>query len=155
MELMDVFRKNYLVGGLPDEVIEEIAGLAEFGTMLAREELIKKGDKSSDLFVILDGSVQVYTSSGDKLAEAGPGSVLGEVALVDDQPRSAHAVCMGLVKYACLPAGALHKYMSDNRDVGFIMMANLARVLTMRLRKASIVMEDLYGKAQDPWKFAL
>lgn len=154
MELMDVFRKNYLVHGLPDEVIDEIAKLATFHTALVGEAIIQKGEKSSDLLVILDGHVNVMTVKGEKLAEVGAPSVLGEVALVDDQPRSADVVCIGLVKYAKLPAQDLRRFMANNREFGFLMLANLARVLSMRLRVASATVEMLSDK-QDPWRFAI
>lgn len=153
MELMDVFRKNYLVYGLPDEVIDQIAALAEFKTALAGEPLIQKGEKSSDLYVILDGHLNVMTPKGEKLAEVGAPSVLGEVSLVDDQPRSADVVCIGLVKYARLPAPDLRKFIGQNKEHGFTMLANLARVLSMRLRVASSTVEMLSDKL-DPWRFS-
>lgn len=155
MQHADVFKKNYLVFGLPDETIEEIAALAVCDGGLAGEVLARKGDKSSDLFVILDGTVNILTEGGDKLAEVGPASVLGEVALVDAGPRSATAVCRGLVKYAKLPAKELRAYMAQNKEAGFVMLANLARVLSMRLRAASVSIEDLKAKAEDPWKGAM
>ena len=150
----DVFKKNYLVAGLSDEEIDKIAELAEFGCLLADECLIKKDDKSSDLFVILEGVVCVYTDKGDKLGDCGPGSVIGEVALVDAGPRSATALCMGQVKFARLPAKELRAYMSQNREVGFTMLANLSRVLSMRLRQSATVMEDLRAKTFDHWEHA-
>ena len=150
----DVFKKNYLVAGLSDEEIDQIAELAEFGCLLADECLIKKGDTSSDLFVILEGVVCVYTDKGDKLGDCGPGSVIGEVALVDAGPRSATARCMGQVKFARLPAKELRAFMSQNRDVGFTMLANLSRVLSMRLRQSATVMEDLRAKTYDHWEHA-
>ena len=55
MQHADVFKKNYLVHGLPDATIEEIAALAVCDGGLAGEALVSRGDKSSDLFVILDG----------------------------------------------------------------------------------------------------
>ena len=150
------FRKNYLVCGLPDTVIDQVAELAEFGACAANEAMVARGATGSDLYVILDGRVNVLSPQGDKLADAGPGSLVGEVALVDDQPRSADVVALGLTKYARLPAGELRKYMAQNREVGFVMLANLARVLSMRLRNASVVLEDLKEKAsQDPWKYAM
>src|SRR5690349_3707567 len=100
----DVFKKNYLVHGLPDATIEEIAKLAVYDGGLANDVLVERGDKGGDLFVILDGTVNILTDKGDKLTEVGPASVLGEVALVDAGPRSATAVCKGMVKYAKLPA---------------------------------------------------
>jgi CRP/FNR family cyclic AMP-dependent transcriptional regulator len=155
MQHADVFKKNYLVHGLPDSAIEEIAALAECNGGLAGEVIVNKGEKSSDLFVILDGTVNILSDKGDKLAEVGPGAVLGEIALVDAGPRSADAVCKGLVHYAKLPAKELRAYMAKNKDAGFVMLANLARVLSMRLRNTSVAVEDLRAKTEDPWKGSL
>lgn len=155
MEHRDVFRKNYLVYGLKDEVIDQIEALATEETFLAQEFLVRYGQKSSDLYVILDGKVLVCTSSGDELAQIGPGSVIGEVSLVDDQPRSADAVCMGRVKAAKLPAKELRGFMARNPEAGFLMLANLSRVLSNRLRKTSAVVEDLAAHPKDPWNHAL
>jgi hypothetical protein len=44
--------------------------------------------------------------------------------------------------------------MARNREVGFLMLANLARVLSMRLRNLDQVVEGLFGKARDPWDLA-
>ena len=151
----DVFKKNYLVTGLDDRAIAEIAELGEVGTKMPGECLIEKGDASNDLFVILDGIVNVYTKQGDKLGDCGPGSVLGEVALVDAGPRSANAGCVGVVTYVRLPAAELRKYMSANKEAGFTMLCNLARVLSMRLRNSAEVMEDLRAQTVDPWEKAL
>lgn len=152
MEHAEVFKKNYLVSGLPDSTIDEIAALAEYGCMLAGEVLMDKGEKSSDLFVVLDGSVNIYTEKGDKLAECGPASVLGEVSLVDAGPRSAVAVCKGKVAFARFPAKELRAYMAKNKEAGFVMLANLSRVLTMRLRATNSNLEALRDKASDPWE---
>ena len=148
---LDVFRQNYLVFGLPPEKSDEIAALASFETKLPREDICVKGQTGCDLFVILDGRVDITSQHGEKLAEIGPGAVIGEVALVDDQPRSANAVCVTAVHYARLPAKDLRSYMVKNKDVGFHMLANLARVLSTRLRATDAVVDQLAGKARDPW----
>lgn len=155
MEHMDVFASNFLVVGLPANVIEQIAGLAKYEAFAAGETMIRKGDRSADLFVILDGTVEVYSDHDDRLASVGKGSVIGEVALVDAQPRSADVVSKGLTKVARLPATELRRFMANNKDAGFVMLANLTRVLAMRLRNSQIVLEDLKEKAkEDPWKYA-
>ncbi len=43
--------------------------------------------------------------------------------------------------------------MFQHKDVGFIMLSNLSRVLSMRLREASEKVEDLQGKLADPWQY--
>ncbi|MCW5935934.1 MAG: cyclic nucleotide-binding domain-containing protein [Fimbriimonadaceae bacterium] len=150
----DVFRQNYLVYGLPDDKIDELIELASFETKLANEDICRRGEKGCDLFVVLDGTVTITSLNGEKLAEIGPGSVIGEVALVDDQPRSANAVCKSAVHYARLPARELRNYMVTHKDVGFHMLANLSRVLSARLRQTDAVVDELAGKQRDPWDFA-
>jgi len=150
--LMDVFKKNYLVHGLPQAAVDAIAELATYHVATAGEHLVRIGDKGSDLFIILEGHVNIYSADGDKLSTAEPPSILGEIALVDDQERSADAVCVGLVKYARIPGKELRQYMWQNKETGFVMLANLCRVLSMRLRKTNVVVIDLMGKSQDLWK---
>lgn len=155
VEHFDIFKNNYLVAGLPDQAVGEIADLAEYRVFTARDIILERGGRGPDLYVILDGKVQILNPNGEKLSEVGPGSVIGEVALVDDGPRSADAVCVTAVKAARLPGSVLRKYMFEHKDAGFLMLANLCRVLSMRLRAANIQMDDLAGKALDPWRLAL
>lgn len=156
MERLDVFRSNFLVVGLPDSVIQDILALGSQQAFAARDRMIKKGESSADLYVILEGTVDVVSDQDDRLATVGPGGVIGEIALVDAQPRSADVVCRGLTNVVKLPANDLRRFMATNKDAGFVMMANLTRVLSMRLRNAQVVLEELKEKAQeDPWKYAL
>jgi CRP/FNR family cyclic AMP-dependent transcriptional regulator len=156
MEFLDVFKKNYLVAGLQDGAIEEIAALAEYKVHLPREDILRMGDPGSDLIVVLDGRVNVVSEKGEKLAEVGPGSVLGEVALLDNRPRSANAVALGRVQAAYIPASKLRKYLGGKREVGFVVLTNLCQVLCHRLRETDQRVDVLSEKAstKDPWKLA-
>lgn len=154
VDTAEAFKRNYLVCGLPEEAISEVWAMARCENHLARETLIRINEKSGDLFVILDGQVKVMTADGDVLAEPGPGSVLGEMSLVDDRPRSAEVVCVGLTKVARIPAKELRAYMNAKRDVGFIILANLARVLSGRLRLADAKI-DMLCDGDDAWKNSL
>ena len=153
LDMAEAFKGNYLVCGLPEEAIAEVWDMARIETHLARETFIRINEKSGDLYIILDGKVQVMTADGDVLAQPGPGSVLGEMSLIDDRPRSAEVVCLGLTKVARIPAPMLRSYMNSKRDVGFVILANLARVLSGRLRLADAKIDQLCDG--DAWKDAL
>ena len=59
----------------------------------AGEVIFKEGDQADQLFVIKSG--QVAIRSGNRtLAELPANSIFGEMALIDDAPRSATAVAM-------------------------------------------------------------
>ena len=148
---LNTFKKNYLVVGLSDEQITKVAELAKLKIVGVGTEIVKLGAKDPDLYIIIDGTAMVYRKGGVLLGEREPGSVIGEIALVDDQPRSAYVVSKGPLTYAHIDGKELRRFMYLNKDIGFIMLSNLSRVLSMRLREASETIEDLQGKVSDPW----
>ena len=148
---LEQFKQNYLVVGLSDDDIAKVATLAKLHVVGVGTEFVRMGARDSDLYIILDGIAMVYRKEGALLGERGPGSVIGEIALVDDQPRSAYVVSKGNLTYAKIDGKELRKFMFHNREIGFIMLANLSRVLSARLRQASAAIEDLQGQIGDPW----
>ena len=152
---LETFKKNYLVVGLNDAQVAEIAALAKLRRLTAQETLIRAGDPGGDFFVILNGRLNVLTPDGDKLSEVGPGSVLGEISLVDAGPRTATVIAIGLVDVAVIPTPDLRRFLSQNRDLGFTVLANLSRVLAGRLRLANEKIDELYDKTTDSWDRAL
>ncbi len=101
------FKQNYLVVGLSDEDVARVAELAKVETVEGGKEFVKLGAKDPDLYIILDGIAMVYRKGGALLGERGPGSVIGEIALVDDQPRSAYVVAKAYLTYAHIDGRAL------------------------------------------------
>ena len=59
--------------------------------------IFSAGDPATDMFAVIEGEVDL--TFGDETVEtAGPGSIFGEVALVDQGPRSGSAVARTAVK---------------------------------------------------------
>jgi CRP-like cAMP-binding protein len=140
---LDQFAKNYLVCGLSHDQIIKVAALAEPMGLTAGHVLISEGEAGGELYIVLNGRLNVLTSDGDKLAEVGPGSVLGEIDLIDAGPRSATVVSVGLVQVAVIKAKDLRMLMNSDRDLGFVVLCNLGRVLTGRLRLANAKLDEL------------
>ena len=57
----------------------------------AGDYVFKEGDQGDAMYVVLDGEVNIMRGSA-LLETAGPGSIFGELALIDDAPRSASVV---------------------------------------------------------------
>src|SRR5439155_5065938 len=65
--------------------------------------LFREGEKGDKMYVLLEGEVDIFL--GDFVLEtAGPGSLLGEMALIDDSPRAANPVAKSLPPGANRPA---------------------------------------------------
>ena len=66
------------------------------------------------------------------------GEVFGELALVDKAPRSASTKVAGDSKTFLLEADSFEKLCADNYRIGFVVMRNLAKIVTSRLRETNI-----------------
>lgn len=65
------------------------------------EILFEEGDTADQAYLVVDGRVQVYRKSGNEevvLATLGRGDILGEMSLIDNQPRMASARVVGKAK---------------------------------------------------------
>jgi CRP-like cAMP-binding protein len=65
------------------------------------EILFEEGDQADQAYLVVDGKVQVYRKSGNEevvLATLGRGDILGEMSLIDNQPRMASARVVGNAK---------------------------------------------------------
>lgn len=73
---------------------EDLARVASLGDEVEAREgavLVDQGDAGTDCFVIVEGRARVYMS-GEYVTTSGPGTMVGEMALVDHRPRNATVV---------------------------------------------------------------
>jgi CRP-like cAMP-binding protein len=68
------------------------------GTML-----VTQGDQSSDVYLVLDGVLRVEVD-GERVAEYGPGAMLGERAHLDGGKRTSSLVAVTDCRVASVPA---------------------------------------------------
>lgn len=65
----------------------------------AGQEIFKEGDPGDAMYVVLNGTVSIV-HDGKLIEDVETGSIFGEMALIDDQPRSAGAVAKTDVQVA-------------------------------------------------------
>lgn len=77
--------------GFPPEDLRRVLDLSEQVEVPAGTVLVDQGDTGTDCFLILEGTASVYVR-GEYVATSGPGSMVGEMALIDHRPRTATVV---------------------------------------------------------------
>src|SRR5579864_1528954 len=90
----DILARAELFSSLDKKELQVLARSCQERKYTPGSVLIKQGDTGVGLYIIISGHVKITLASNpDKLEEElgvfGPGSVLGEMALLDDLPRSA------------------------------------------------------------------
>jgi diguanylate cyclase len=94
------------------------------------------GDPGDEAYVIRTGTVEIIIEKDGKqevIETLGQGDFLGEMALVDEQPRSASAVARGAVTCAVFSKEEIDRSL-ENSD---LLTYALVKLLTKRLRKAT------------------
>lgn len=138
MDIKKALTDNDLFKGLPDSAIDKIALLCKEVDFRAGETVISKGDNEHDLFVVADGRVSLELELPNnavpiELDQAMKNDVFGEMALVQEFRRSAYAVAMLDTVLLKIPSKDLIPLLNSDHDAGYIVMANLARILSNRL----------------------
>lgn len=149
-DLMETFKRTYLTNGLHEEQVAKIVDLAQVQIYLAQEVILKRGDPPQHLYVILAGRVDLLTGDQDKLAQLGPGNLIGEVAVLSNHPSDFDAVCEGITRVAHISIAQLRALMNEDRNLGFMVLANIGALLCNRLHSASAVMHHLHES--DAWE---
>jgi CRP-like cAMP-binding protein len=81
--------------------LEQVGQLAEEVDVPAGQVLTREGAPGSEFFVIVDGDVRIDVH-GETVRTLEAGDFLGEIALVDDGPRTATATAVGPTKLLVL-----------------------------------------------------
>ena len=147
MELPQALRDNYLFRGLADSHIDDILAMTDTREFDGGDTIVRQFGKDSDLMIVLKGLAQIKTFSGDTIAEVGPGSVLGEISLLDQEPRSATVVSSGPSTVAVIPAEKLRLMMRHDMGMRCVMLENLARLICQRLRTANVQLDGVMAGA--------
>lgn len=84
---------------LPAEEMQAIYPHLKVETFKKGTKLVKQGEKGGSMFIIEKGEIDIMDDKKKKkIATLGAGDVLGEIALVTGEPRTASAVAKGIVR---------------------------------------------------------
>ncbi|HEX8919058.1 MAG TPA: cyclic nucleotide-binding domain-containing protein [Chloroflexota bacterium] len=92
MERVLFLRTVDLFSGIAGEDLAPLATVAEEARFKAGDILIRQGEVGDGLYIIVDGEVEIRASSDSQIAVRRSGSVIGEMAVLSGQLRSATCI---------------------------------------------------------------
>jgi CRP/FNR family cyclic AMP-dependent transcriptional regulator len=152
---IDRLREIGLFGALSDEVLEHLSGMLRQEMFAPGALIFQEGDPGHDMFVVLDGEVEVLKKSRrgrqQRVAILGPSDMLGEMSIIDVQPRSATARSLAptrLLRLAAEDLDALYRH--DVKSYAIVVL-NVARDLSRRLRVTDGILADIAANVLDEY----
>jgi CRP/FNR family cyclic AMP-dependent transcriptional regulator len=94
--------------------------------------LVQEGEHAVNLFFVVSGRARVQTAEEGQRGELGPGDFFGELALLDDEPRSATVAAMNALSTLSIAAFNFRSLLKSNASITYKVLLALCQ----RLRTA-------------------
>jgi CRP-like cAMP-binding protein len=125
---LEMLRSVSLFSALGQRDLEQVAQLADEIDLPAGKVLMREGDRGAEMFVIVSGEAKIERD-GREIDRSGPGTVLGEMALLSETPRTATVTLTEPSRLLVLAHREFHSLLADVPAVRTCVMDELARRL--------------------------
>ncbi|EYF03561.1 cyclic nucleotide-binding domain-containing protein [Chondromyces apiculatus] len=154
-DLASRLRDIGLFGGLPDEVLRMLAGSLEVQDLEPGHVIFREGESGRDMFVLLDGEIEVLKRSKRNLearvAVLGPNDWFGEMSILDVMPRSATVQAISPSRVLRISAHDLDTLYRRDLKAYSLLVLNIAREMSRRLRVADGLLADFVANMLDEY----
>lgn len=140
-----------LFSGLSEQELGQISQQAVTRTYPKNALIINEGDPAELLYVIKKGKVKVLLSdeAGKEVIinYQGPGEYFGELALIDEEQRSASVMTMEPSTFSVISKQSFRQVLANNPSIALSLIRDLTRrvrVLTDNVK--SLALLDVYGR---------
>lgn len=130
-----------LFSGLKQPALELIARIAQEEHHKKGTKIFRHGDPGEKLYLILNGRVRISREvpgmGEEALAILGPGQMFGEMALLDESPRSADANVHENCELLAVPRDGFDELLFVNKELAYEVLWSIVQMLVARLRETN------------------
>lgn len=117
------------------------------------EIIFMEGEPGAGMYIIESGQVRIClgqnTDEANEVVRLGPGDFFGDLALIDDSPRSASAVALSPSRLIGFFRSDLISIISRMPEMGVKIQKNLLEILALRLRKTDKNLHETQNELED------
>ncbi len=139
--MIELLKKINLFENLSEHELEKILKICVKQTFAKGAVIFKEGEPGDRCYIITTGAVRIskfIPNIGEEaLAVLKPGDYFGEMALIDNFPRSAHAIANDDVDVFAVNKTELDRLLISDRDLGYKLFWTFTRTLSKRLRETN------------------
>ena len=138
---LDTLKKIPLFRYLTYQELVKVLNITYLETYEAGAQIIKEGDSGEELYIVLAGRVVVSRGS-QEIVELHPGVHFGEMALVDQSPRSATVTARDPTRLLVVQRRSFYTLIRKEPVLAVKLLWSFVQVLSRRLRETN---EQLSG----------
>ncbi len=144
-------RRCALFESLSAEQVEKVAEIATGRDVAEGQPIFREGSTGDEMYVVVAGTVRIskeIPGAGEEaLTLLGPGSYFGEMAAIDDAPRSADAVAHTACGLLAIRREDLDRIMFLDKDLAYAVLWAFVRTLSSRLRDTTEKLRSFFTLA--------
>ncbi len=133
MHKYGMLKEVYFFRGLPDEEIRRVGDACVEEIFQPGQTIFVEGSPADKFYIILEGTVGVWKDyqeeQKDLLAVHTAGHLFGEMALIDELPRSATVVAQDCVRLLSMGREDFHRLITENSSVALSVMRSVSSMV--------------------------
>lgn len=137
-----LLERHPLLAHLSADQLAQVGRIGEIESYNPGEEIVAEGSLGDALFLILSGQVAVHRGP-QTFATLSASEFFGEMSLVEPAPRSASVTAMSAAFLFRLPHDALRRLISEDASAASILLVQVVRTLSDRLRRANAMLSSV------------
>ena len=149
-EIIDFLLGASMFGDLDPTELAEVVQIMQVQRMRADQYVFRQGDAGDAWYVLYDGEAEVVKESelgSNHIADLGPASCLGEMAVLDGSSRSATVRTVTECTAFRFPRAAFQELLNQNNLAAYKLVYQMALVLAARQRNTTTRVADLMGSS--------
>jgi len=148
-----ILKKIYLFQYLDDNELEHILNIASAKIYKEEAVVFNEGEKGDAFYVVLKGSVRISTVvpgvGEEALAVLKKGNYFGEMALIDNAPRSAAAVANEDTVLLKITDANFRNLLVNDRKLAYKLLWGLVKTFSKRLRETDNKLKNILAIAKN------
>ena len=125
---IEALKRAPLFEGLSRKQLVELAKVAEDVDFGADKVLCREGDRGHEFFVIMEGEAEVR-QNGKRIATCKAGDFFGEIALIEQVPRTATVTAKTPIRFFVITSQAFFRLLDEQPGIERQVLRSLARRL--------------------------
>jgi CRP/FNR family transcriptional regulator, cyclic AMP receptor protein len=140
-EIFGLVGRSLFFAEFSREDISILAGYMDVYRVQPDKVIIREADGGDYMLLVIEGSVDILKTGmrgGQQyMTKAGPGMTLGEMSMIDGEPRFATCIAAEPTVFAVLHRDDMAKIILDHPSLGSKILVKLVSMLSSRLRQTS------------------